>query len=402
MSNAKPQWLNRTVLGIGLSSLFADWSHEVATALLPAFLGTMGVSAAWLGTIEGVADGLASFTKMGSGYYTDKLQRRKPIAVLGYLITALGTASFAFATQAWHVLLGRSFAWFGRGVRSPVKKAILASAVTKETYGRAFGLERMMDTIGAIVGPASAFFLFGALHHNYSTLFALTIIPGLIATAIIAFMVKEKERLPVKYRSFREGLRALPKTFRRMLAGVGLFGFGAFAHSMLILLATQELSPSLGTAGAASVAIGLYILHNVFYASFALIGGILADRMPKHVLLAVGYSLAATMCVLIILLPPTVLTLALVFILGGTNVALEETLEGSLSAELVSEEHHGIAYGTLDTVNGIGDFASSIVVGALWSAFGVGIAFSYSAVLSIAGAVLILFLRPSPHRPSRA
>ncbi len=391
---SKSRWLNRTVLGIGLASLFSDWSHEIATAALPAFLATMGVAAAWLGMIEGVSDGLASFTKMGSGYYTDKLQRRKPIAVIGYIITALGTASFAFATQAWHILIGRSLAWFGRGVRGPVKNAILASAVTKETYGRAFGFERTMDTVGAIVGPISAFVLIGALNHKYSILFVLTLIPGLIAAGFIAFAVKEKERLPVKHISLRARLKLLPTTFRRMLLGVGLFGLGAFAHSMLILLAAQELTPTLGAAGAASVAIGLYILHNVCYASFAFIGGWLGDRMPKHLLLAVGYLMASMMCLCIIVLPASIGTLALIFFLGGTNVALEETMENSLSAELVAPEHHGMAFGTLATVNGIGDFASSIVVGALWSAFGTSIAFGYSAVLSIAGAILIFFLRP--------
>jgi MFS family permease len=392
--NRKTKWLNRTVLGIGLASLFSDMSHEVATALLPAFLATMGVAAAWLGVIEGVSDGLSSFTKMGSGYYTDKLERRKPILVIGYLITALGTASFGLATKAWHILIGRSLAWFGRGVRSPVKKAILAAAVTKETYGRAFGFERMMDTLGAIIGPISAFILIGALHHNYSILFALTLIPGLIAAGFIAFAVQEKERLPIKRMRFWERLRLLPTEFRKMLVGVGLFGLGAFAHSMLILLAAQKLTPTLGVAGAASAAVGLYILHNVCYAGFAFVGGELADRMPKNILLALGYLMAAVMCVCIIILPPSIATMALVFFLGGTNVALEETLEDSLSAELVTEEHHGMAFGTLATVNGVGDFASSIVVGVLWSAFGTAIAFGYSALLSIAGALVILYLRP--------
>src|SRR5450759_1327736 len=172
------RWLNRTVLGIGLASLFSDWSHEIATTLLPAFLATMGVAAAWLGLIEGVSDGLSSFAKMASGYYTDRLTRRKPIAVAGYIVTALGTAAFGLATSAWHVLLARSVAWLGRGVRTPIRKALLAGSVTKETYGRAFGFERMMDTLGAIVGPATAFFLLQAVNHHYPTLFALTLIPG--------------------------------------------------------------------------------------------------------------------------------------------------------------------------------------------------------------------------------
>lgn len=159
----RSRWLNRTVLGIGLASLFSDWSHEIATTVMPAFLATMGVAAAWLGLIEGVSDGLSSFAKMASGYYTDRLQRRKPIAVAGYLVTALGTASFGLATAAWHVLTARAVAWLGRGVRTPIRKALLAASVTKETYGRAFGFERMLDTLGAIVGPASAFFLLQAV-----------------------------------------------------------------------------------------------------------------------------------------------------------------------------------------------------------------------------------------------
>src|SRR5947209_9040853 len=174
----RQRWLNRTVLGIGLASLCSDWSHEIATAVLPTFLATMGVAAAWLGIIEGVSDGLSSFAKLASGYYTDKLRRRKPIAVIGYVITGLGTASFGLASAAWHILIARACAWLGRGVRTPVRKALLASAVTPQTYGRAFGFERMMDTVGAIVGPASALCLLQALHHRYPPLFAITLIPG--------------------------------------------------------------------------------------------------------------------------------------------------------------------------------------------------------------------------------
>ena len=95
------RWLNRTVLGIGLASLFSDSSHEMATSLMPAFLATMGGAAVWLGLIEGISDGLSSFAKIASGYYTDRLRRRKLIAVLGYVVTAFGTASFALANAAW-------------------------------------------------------------------------------------------------------------------------------------------------------------------------------------------------------------------------------------------------------------------------------------------------------------
>ena len=389
------RWLNRTVLGVGLASLFSDWSHEIATAAMPAFLASLGVAAVWLGVIEGVSDGLASFAKLASGYYTDRLQRRKPIAVAGYVMTAVGTAAFGLATNAWHVLLARAGAWLGRGVRTPVRKAILAGAVERAAYARAFGLERAMDTVGAIIGPLSALFILEATDHNYRTLFAWTLVPGLLAAAVIVFLVRERERVPVKHISFGESVRLLPQQYRQFLAGVALFGAGDFAHTMLILLATQKLTPELGPAGAASIAVMLYVVHNVFYASFSLVAGWLGDRMPKNVLLAGGYALAGVMTIGIIVLPVSIWTMGAIFIVGGIYIAAEETLEDSLCAELVEESHHGMAFGVLATVNGIGDFISSIVVGVLWSAFGTGVAFSYSAVLFFAGALLVLQVRPA-------
>ena len=387
-----PRWLNRTVLGIGLASLFSDWSHEIATAVLPAFLATFGAAAAWLGAIEGISDGLSSFAKMASGFYTDKFRKRKPIAIVGYLVTALGTASFGFATAAWHILFSRSFAWLGRGVRTPVRKALLAAAVTKETYGRAFGFERMMDTLGAIVGPATAFVLLGALNHNFHAVFFLTLIPGIFAAFLIAFLVKEKERKPVAHVSFGQRLRLLPQPYRRFLVAVGIFGAGDFAHTMLILLATQKLTPTFGVAKAASIAVGLYVLHNIFYAASAPAAGWLADKFKKQFVLASGYALAAAMAACIIVLPASPWTLGLVFLIGGTFNGIVETLEDSFCAELVGEEHHGMAFGTLATVNGAGDFLSSIIVGTLWTAFGTQAAFGYSAVLFLAGGWLVLRL----------
>ena len=391
----KFRWLNRTVFGIGLASLFSDWSHEIATTILPAFLASMGAAAAWLGLIEGVSDGLSSFAKMASGFYTDKLQRRKPIAVVGYLVTALGTASIGLATAAWHILISRSLAWLGRGVRSPVRKALLAAAVTKETYGRAFGFERMMDTCGAIVGPATAFVLLAALHHNYRHIFLLTLIPGVCAAVVIAFLVKEKERKPVSHISFGERLRLLPRPYRKFLVAVGIFGAGDFAPTLLILLATQRLAPTLGLTMAASIAVGFYVLRNIYYAGFAYVAGWLADRFKKQFVLATGYALAAVMALLIVAAPMTIWLLGVIFVLSGVHVAIAETLEDSFCAELVGEEHHGMAFGVLATVNGVGDFLSSIIVGVLWTAFGTAVAFGYSAVLFTLGALLVLRTRPA-------
>ena len=389
-SSSAQSWLNRTVFGIALASLFSDWSHEIATAVLPGFLGSLGVAAAWLGIIEGVSDGLSSFAKLGSGFYTDRLSRRKPIAFGGYLVTTLATAAFALATTAWHVLIARATAWLGRGVRTPVRKALLAGAVDRSVYGRAFGFERAMDTLGAIVGPLTALWLLAATSGNYRTVFAMTLLPGLIAAALVGFVVQERKRTPILHASFGERLHSLPSSYRRFLLAVGIFGAGAFAHTLLILLATQRLRPSLGASAAASAAVALYVLHNVFYAGFSYLGGLLADRLPKNLLLGSGYALAAIMALGIMFLPVGIGPLALVFVLGGIQVAIEETLEDSFCAELVEPTQHGMAFGVLATVNGIGDFLSSSVVGLLWSTVGPNLAFGYSAALFVLGAVLMI------------
>jgi MFS family permease len=389
-TRTRPRWLNRTVVGVGLASLFSDWSHETATTLLPTFLATMGVAAAWLGLIEGISDGLSSVAKMASGYYTDRLRRRKPIAVAGYVVTALGTAALGLASSPWQVLLARASAWLGRGVRTPVRKALLAGSVTAESYGRAFGFERMMDTAGAIVGPVSAFALLALLNQRYSMLFALTLIPGLLAAATMAFVVKEQERKAVQHVSFGASLRALPPRYRQFLAAVFVFGVGDFAHSLLILLAMQKLAPSLGAVKAASIASALYVLHNLLYAATSMVAGTFADRVEKRRLLAAGYGLGALMALAVIVLPLNLATLAAVFAVGGMYLAIEETLEDSFCAELVGAAQHGMAFGTLATVNGVGDFVSSIILGLLWTSFGTSAAFGYSAILFIGGSLLVL------------
>jgi len=390
----KQSWLNRTVLGVGLTSLFSDWSHETATAILPAFLAAIGAGPAWLGAIEGISDGLSSFTKITAGFFTDRLKSRKPLALFGYAITASATASFAFATHAYEVLIGRSVAWFGRGVRSPARKALLAADVPPDAYGRAFGFERLMDTVGAIAGPLTALGLLQVTAHSYRKVFLWTLVPGLIAVASFWFLVRERPIAARPQRSFLVGLKTLPPSFRRLLLGVGIFGAGDFSHSLLILYASRMLAPAHGLARAASFAVGLYTLHNVASAASAYLSGWLSDLVPnRKVVLAAGYALAGLTAILLCTATHSLPVLVVIFILAGLYVGTEEPLEDSLTAEFVPKEQHGMAYGTLAAVNAVGDFFSSLLVGFLWSAFNVQAAFTASALLFFVGAILILRLR---------
>jgi MFS family permease len=393
-SQRQAGWLNRTVLGVGLTSLFSDWAHETATAVLPAFLAVIGAGPAWLGVIEGVSDGLSSFAKLAAGHYTDRLKQRKPLAVFGYAFTAIATASFGIATHAIHVLIGRSAAWLGRGVRSPAKKALLAADVPAGAYGRAFGLERLMDTLGAILGPLTALWILQVTNYSYRKVFLWTLLPGMVAVLCFWMLVHERTIERKEEKSFLLGLRALPAEFRRFLLAVGIFGAGDFSHTLLILYATKMLAAEYGMARATSMAVVLYTLHNVFYAASAYLSGWLSDHVPNRPLvLAGGYGLAVVTALLLSTGTHSPWLLAGISALAGLYIGTEEALEDSVAAELVPREQHGMAFGTMAAVNAVGDFLSSLLVGALWSAIGVGAAFAASAVLFAAGAILILRLK---------
>ncbi|HYL64960.1 MAG TPA: MFS transporter [Candidatus Methylomirabilis sp.] len=390
----KQPWLNRTVLGVGLTSLFSDWSHETATAILPAFLAVIGAGPAWLGAIEGIADGLSSFAKLTAGYFTDRLRHRKPLAVLGYLVTALATASFGLAATAYEVLAGRALAWLGRGVRSPAKKALMAADVPAGAYGRAFGLERLMDTVGAIVGPLTALWLLQRTGYDYRKVFFWTLLPGSIAVATFSLLVRERPTDVKTPRSFLGGLRDLPPAFRQFLLGAGVFGAGDFSHSLLILYAARMLAPEFGTTRAASLAVVFYTLHNAFSAGAAYASGWLSDHIPRpQIVLAGGYALGGVTSLLLCTGTHSLWALGAIFILAGIYFGTEDALEDSAAAVLVPREQHGMAFGTLAAVNAIGDFLSSLLVGALWSAVSVQAAFGASAVLIFTGAILILRVR---------
>ncbi len=250
-----------------------------------------------------------------------------------------------------------------------------------------------MDTLGAIAGPLTALWLLSRTSQNYKQVFLWTLVPGLLAVLSFAFLVRERAAQRSQQRTFRESLRALPPAFRWFLLAVGVFGLGDFAHSLLILYATQALAPSHGKAAAASIAITLYLVHNAVYAASAYVSGWLGDRLRKRSwVLAGGYATAAGMAALLLTGSRSVAVLAAVFALAGIFVGVEEALEDSMAAELVPPEQHGMAFGVLATVNAVGDFASSMTIGLLWTSASPGVAFGLAGALFLAGAILVLRL----------
>ncbi len=401
---SEPPWLNRNVLGMGIASLLSDAGHEMATAVLPGFLAALGVSAAALGFIEGVADSVSSVAKLCSGWLSDRSGHRKPLAVEGYLLTGFSKALFAFAHGWPLVFVGRVLGWFGRGIRGPLRDALLAASVPAESRGKAFGFHRTGDTLGAIIGPMVSVWLIAHYHASsqdptapFRKVFLLTLIPGIASGLAFANFVSEQQgsRTPIR---FWASLRSLPRPYRRFLWGCGIFGLGDYARTMIILAATQLLSPTYGLTAATQLAAMFYVGHNVFYAGYSYPIGALSDRLGRRELLVGGYLAGALSSLGLVAafvwkLDVVVFLLAM-FGLAGLSMAVEDSLEGAMTADLVQENLRGTAYGVLGTINGIGDLVSSGMVGILWTAFSPIAAFFYATVLMASGALVILYWSP--------
>jgi len=388
-------WLNRTVLGVGTASFFSDVSHETATSLLPLLATELGSPAAFMGAVEGFSDAASGAAKIWSGWITDRLQRRKPLALIGYLVSAVAGAALGGAWRLWEAVAARSLAWAGRGIRTPPRNALLSEDVAPAHFGKAFGLERALDTLGAVAGPLAAAALLVWL--PFRSLLWLTIVPGLIAALAMALLVRERPRIPTPSLRFLGALASLPRPYRIFLAAVGLFGLGDFAHSMLILRSIETLTPSLGSQAASVAGIGLYGLHNLFGAALALGFGAAADRLGRLRMLAVAYLLGPAMLGLLLLPAPRgaaagALLMAAVFLTAGAMRAGESALESAAAAQLLPEGRRGMGFGVLAAVNSFGDLVSSLSVGLLWQHVGPAAAFGSALAPMLAGVALIGWL----------
>jgi MFS family permease len=414
------RWLNHNVFGFSLTSLLSDFCHEMATAVLSQFMQAIGASAASLGFIEGVADAVSSFTKLGAGYHSDKIGHRKTWSVVGYALTAAATAVFTFAFSWPLILVGRVVGWLGRGIRGPLRDAMLADSVAPQDRGKAFGFHRAGDTAGAVLGPLAAFALLtwasahpgivqqvnswlpgdAAAHGGaFRIIFLLTLIPGILSVLSMAFLITEKRRPRNHEMQFMTTLRAMPREYRKFLLAVGLFGIADFAPTLMILRATEVLEPRMGLLDASRYAALLYLLRNVVYALAAYPIGALSDRFSRTRYLAVGYAVAVITFIGFAIAVPSLWWLIACFILAGVFIAWEDTCERAAVRDYVHERVAGTAYGILGTVNGVGDFASSLIVGVLWTSIGAPWGFAYAILVGLVGTV-VMYRTPPVQRSS--
>lgn len=395
-------WLNRTVLGAGVTSALGDFCYETTTVILPGFLAALGIPAVVLGVIEGIADAVASFTKMVSGYIADKLGHRKLLVLIGYALTPVGQALIAIAGGWPLLLLGRVVSWFGKGLRGPLRDAIVIQAVTVETRGRAFGFHRAADTVGAVLGPLIGVALLGwaqglrweGVAGPFRLVLWLSVIPGVMAVAAFLTLVRDPQHSPNPALKFLSSLRGLPHRFKQYLGAVAIFGIGDFSHSLLILAATTLLTPSLGVIEAAQAAGLLYVWRNIVQVAVSYPIGAAADRLGHRPLLVAGYGLGTATALLAALAfwtaTDSLVVLAALFLVAGLYVAVQEALEPTVTAEMVQPDTLALSYGALGTVNGVAKFISSATVGLLWTVGSPIVAFAVAAVFMAAGTGALL------------
>jgi len=386
-------WLNRSTVGVSLASLFSDVSHELGTAVLPSLLISIGAGPAALGIVEGISDGIASVAKLWGGVLSDRVARRKPLASIGYLVTAVGMAAMGLCTRSWQIFVCRVVAWAGRGSRSAPRDVLMAEAVPTGARGRAFGMERAADALGAVIGPLLALMLlaWGAAPRD---VMVWSLLPGVAAFLAIAVLVKERHRLPAAGSTgVHPRFAGLGAPFRRYLGGILLFGCGDFSRTLLILYATRHLSGSLFSLETATAAIALYVLHNGVSALAAFPLGVLADHVGRKPVLVGGYLLAVGTTAAFAWTPPTPMNLLILFAASGFFIAAEEVAEKAYAIDLLPPARRGTGLGLLAAVNGAGDMISSAMVGILWSAFPASpsIGFLAAASLQLAGTGVVAF-----------
>lgn len=384
--------LSRTTFLFTFASLFSDISTEMLYPVLPVFLTqTLGASGSIVGLIDGFAQAAQNIVQGFSGTLSDRLQRRKPIALAGYFLSAIGKPLMGLAT-AWEMVFGaRLLDRLGSGARSAPRDALIAGSVDEANRGRAFGLEGVGDNAGAFLGPLLALFLLYALHVGIRSIFYLAVIPGLLAFVLVLF-VKE-QRAPVTAEAKIEvGPRQLPTEYWKYLVVIALFGLGNSSNAFLILR-TQDIDASLDQT------ILIYAGFNLVAALISYPAGSMIDRWGgKSVLL--GAFVIFFIAYLGFASTQNIALIAALFAFYGLYQGIFRAAGKTMAASLVPEELRASGVGWYNTTVGLLQLVASVVAGVLWDRVGHTAVFYYGAIFAAVGSVALVLLIPRRRVPT--
>lgn len=376
----------RNVIAFGATSFFNDTASEMAYWVLPAFLASIGAGPAQLGIIEGIAESIASFAKLFSGVFADRVQHRKPIVVSGYVVANAVKPLLALVTSWWHVLGIRFADRLAKGVRGAPRDVMLAESTAPDKVGSAFGLLQSMDSAGAIAGPLIALAIMP--HFGLRGVFLAAAVPGLLAiVAVIAFVREPRTASHGKQQRERAKVRLTP-AFYYVIVAVGLFSIGNSSDMFLVLRAQNAGVPP-------SHAPLLGLVFNVTYTLFSWPAGKWSDHASRRVIAAAGLVVFAAVYGVFSWAPSRAAIWGAMAVYG-LYYALTAPVLKALIADAVPKESRGSAFGVFYFVTSVNTLLASVITGQLWNHFGARVAFGASATLAVIAATMLLSTRGTP------
>ncbi|MEK6725384.1 MAG: MFS transporter [Deltaproteobacteria bacterium] len=374
----------RNIYISGLVSFFMDISSEMIYPLVPLFLANvLGVSKSAIGLIEGVAESTASILKVFSGYLSDRLGNRKWLMVAGYGLSTLTRPIIALAKTWHHVFAFRFFDRFGKGIRGAPRDALIAESTEKEFLGRAFSFHRSLDTMGAVIGPALAFFLLGIFSNDYRMVFWLSIMPGIIAVLLIIFFIRETNK-PATELSERPKftLKYFDWRFKFFVIIAAIFALGNSSDVFLILRAEHKGIPAIMIPV-------VYMFFNLVYSISAIPAGIAADRFGKKRVILTGFVLFALLYYGFAV-AANATAIWILFGFYGVFMGLTEGIQKAFLATIIPQQFKATAFGVYNTIVGMAMLPASLIGGWLWDHVSPSATFYFGAITASLSAILFI------------
>jgi MFS family permease len=377
----------RNVILLGITSFLTDVSSEMIYPLVPLFLTTtLGATPLVLGFIEGVAESVASLLKVFSGALSDRLQQRKPLAIIGYSFSAIGKVLLYLAKSWGVVFCGRVADRIGKGIRTAPRDALISDSSAKDVRGKVYGLHRAMDTCGAVSGIVLAYLLMSSLKHKeeYRLVFILALIPAVLGVAVLFFteekIKKETSRIDY-YRGLYSSWGSLDRKLKHFLVISFIFTFGN-SSNMFILLRAKNVGFS------SEKVILLYLLYNIIYAIVSYPAGVISDKVGKKSIIVFGYFLYSAVYLLLGIVGNSTSSLMwFAFGLYGVYMGLTEGVEKAYISVLSPVEKRATILGLHSTLVGIGLFPASLIAGFLWSRVCPSAPFFFSGLVTVIAAI---------------
>jgi MFS family permease len=388
--------LSRNVKALGVVSLLGDVASEMIYPLMPVFLTvTLGASATVLGAIEGLADSTSSLLKLASGWWADRVPKKKPIVVFGYALSAIARPLVGLAAASWQVLAVRMTDRTGKGIRTSPRDALLADSAAPSQRGRAYGLHRALDNVGAVLGPLVAWVLYEAMHRPIREVFLWSVVPGFLSIAVLVWFVREpapRDRVPVPGEALPvpgPEARQLGAPFWKYLAVMFMFTLGASSDAFLLIRAQQLGVP------APMIPI-IYAMFNLVKAASSVPGGTLSDRLGRRPLIVSGWALYA-LVYLGFALASSEWHAWILFAIYGLMFGLTEGAQKALVADLVPASRRGLAFGWFNFAIGIAALPASLLFGVVSDRASPSAAFMMGATFATAATIGLIALVP-PHK----